>query len=151
MKTRRLPACSFASFAADDLVRWRALRDCVVSPEDTRWGEGRVTDVRWEGRSDRPDDRGVVYLRIVYGDDLRARVNARAFARLHRSVDIESQLADFIERWFAAAGSSDPDEETRDPARVAALAAQDEALRTKQDSARQVRVEQMRRRAVSKP
>jgi hypothetical protein len=141
-ETRNVPAASFSRFAADDLSRWRALRNCSVSPGDGRWGEGRVAEVRWEGRSDLPEDRGAIYLRVEYADGLRARVNARAFSRLHRSVRIESGLADFVERWFG-----DPDAADReDDARVAAVTECDRKLREEQDEARRRHVQEMRRR-----
>ncbi len=146
MTARRVSARTFAAFAASDLVRWRALRGCAVSPQDARWGAGRVGDVRWEGRSDLPGDRGAVTVRVEYGDGLRARVNALAFARLHSSVEIESGLADFIERWFGDAAAS----EARDEARAAALMECDDALRAEQDAARERHVEEMRRRVRSK-
>lgn len=147
MTVRRVSARTFAAFAACDLVRWRALRGCVVFPEDARWGAGRVRDARWEGRSDLPDDRGTVTVRVEYGDGLRARVSALAFARLHSSVEIESGLADFVERWFGAAVPSEAD----GAAREAALVECDGALRAEQDAARERRVEEMRRRVKSKP
>jgi hypothetical protein len=142
MNTRQIPATTFAAFADSDLVRWRALRSCVVLPSDVRWGSGRVTDVRWEGRSDLPDDRGTVYVRVAYEDGLRARVNASAFARLHTTVEIESGLADFIERWFGGAAMAGWDDE----ARAVALAERDEALRAEQDAERATRVGVLRRR-----
>jgi hypothetical protein len=138
---RSLPADLFAWFAAKDLVRWRALRGCAVAPSRADWGEGLVTDVRWEARSNLPEGPGVVHLRVEYADGLRARVNSDAFSRLHRSVQVEGPLADAIERWFGADGS--------DPggARDAALAELDRSLREQQDSARSRRVEEMRSRA----
>ncbi|MCX6100552.1 MAG: hypothetical protein NTV92_03870, partial [Candidatus Bipolaricaulota bacterium] len=84
-------------------------------PDDERWGEGLVRDIRWEGRSDLPDDRGVIYLSVEYADGLRARVNARAFARHHHIVRIEPGLAGFVGRWFGDADAADDD------ARLAAL------------------------------
>ncbi len=146
-ETRNVPGDAFSRFAAGDLSRWRALRGCSVSPGDGRWGEGRVSEVRWEGRSDLPDDRGAIYLRVEYADGLRARVNARAFARLHRSVCVESGLADFVERWFG-----DPDAvECDGAAQSEALAECDRRLREEQDEARRRHVEQLRRRVATTP
>ncbi len=142
VETRDVPAAAFSRFAADDLPRWRSLRNCSALPSDPRWGDGRVIEVRWEGRSDLPDDRGAIYLRVEYADGLRARVNSRAFARLHRSVSIESGLADFVERWF---GSPDA-RECGDAARSLALAECDRRLCEEQDEARRRHVEELRRR-----
>ena len=139
MEAKDVPADLFSRFAAGDLPRWRALRGCAVVPDDERWGEGLVRDVRWEGRSDLPDDRGTIYLSVEYADGLRARVNARAFARHHHIVRIEAGLADFVERWFGDADAVDDD------ARLAALAERDGALRAEQDAERLRRVEELRR------
>jgi hypothetical protein len=142
VETRVVPAAAFSRFAADDLLRWRALRDCSASPSNLRWGSGRVAEVRWEGRTDLPDDRGTIYLRVEYADGLRARVNARAFARLHRSVSIKSELADLVERWFGNTDAIEPE----DAARALALAECDARLREEQDGARRRHAEEMRRR-----
>ena len=122
MKT--VPADLFCRFAAADLTRWRALAGCTVSPRDCRWGVGHVSDIRWEGRSDRPEDPGVIYLRVEYADGFRARVNARAFGRLHSDVTLETSLADFVLRWFGDSKGADDD-----GARAAALGACDAGLR----------------------
>jgi hypothetical protein len=143
VETRDVSAAAFSRFAADDLSHWRALRGCSASPGDGRWGEGRVTEVRWEGRSDLPDDRSAIYLRVEYADGLRARVNARAFARIHRCVRIENRLADFVERWFG----NDDVAEREDAERSAAIEECDRRLREEQDGARRRHVEQLRRRA----
>lgn len=140
MKT--VPADLFCRFAADDLTRWRALAGCTVSPRDGRWGVGRVSDIRWEGRSDRPEDPGWIYLRVDYADGLRARVHARAFGRLHRDVTLETSLADFILRWFGDSKGADDD-----GARAAALAACDADLRNRQDEERKRRAEILRKRS----
>lgn len=137
-----VPAACFAAFADLDLVRWRALRGRTVTPASPAWGEGRVGEVRWEGRSDLPDDRGAVYLRVEYADGLRVRVNARAFARLHASAAVDPELAAFIVRWFGDPSLGD-DEGTRD----AALAHCDAQLRAEQDAAREEHVAELRRRA----
>jgi hypothetical protein len=139
LDTKEVPADLFSRFADGDLPRWRALRGCVVVPGDERWGEGLVRDIRWEGRSDLPHDRGTIYLSVEYADGLQARVNARAFARHHHTVRIEPGLADFVERWFG-----DPDAPD-DDARILALAERDGALRAEQDAERQRRVEELRR------
>ena len=139
MKT--VPADLFCRFAAADLTRWRALAGCTVSPRDCRWGAGRVSDIRWEGRSDRPEDPGSIYLRVDYADGLRARVHARAFGRVHRDVTLETSLADFVLRWFGDSKGAD------DGARAAALGACDAALRGRQDEERKRRAEILRRRS----
>ena len=140
MKT--VPADLFCRFAAADLTRWRALAGCTVSPRDCRWGAGRVSDIRWEGRSDRPEDPGSIYLRVDYADGLRARVHARAFGRVHRDVTLETSLADFVLRWFGDSKGADDDD-----ARAAALGACDAALRGRQDEERKRRAESLRRRS----
>lgn len=142
METKDVSGDLFSRFAASDLVRWRALRGRTLSPVDERWGVGLVTDIRWEGRSDLPDDRGTIYVHVEYAGDLKVRVNSRAFARLHRSVRIEPGLADFVLRWF---GEADPVEDEGE-ARAAAVAQCDSALRAEQDAERQLRVEELRRR-----
>jgi hypothetical protein len=143
MEKKTVPAAAFCRFAAADLTRWRALSDCAVSPRDCRWGAGRVSDIRWEGRSDRPEDSGVIYLRVEYADGFRARVNARAFGRLHSDVTLEPSLADFVLRWFG-----DPDRAgVEDGARTAALAACDAILRDRQDEERKSRAETLRKRS----
>jgi hypothetical protein len=142
MERRAVPADLFCRFAAADLTRWRSLADCTVSPRDCRWGAGRVSDIRWEGRSDRPDDAGVIYLRVEYADGLRARVNARAFGRLHSDVILEGSLADFVLRWFG-----DSDRAGDDGARAAALGACDAILRDRQDAERKQRAEILRKRS----
>jgi hypothetical protein len=141
MEVKRVPAGLFCRFAAADLTRWRALAGCTVSPRDCRWGAGRVSDVRWEGRSDRPEDPGVIYLRVEYADGFRARVNARAFGRVHRDVTLETSLADFVLRWFGDSKGVD------DGARAAALGACDAALRDRQDEERKSRAETLRKRS----
>ncbi len=142
MEVKTVPADLFCRFAADDLTRWRALADCTVSPRDCRWGAGRVSDIRWEGRSDRPEDPGSIYLRVDYADGLRARVHARAFGRLHRDVTLETSLADFVLRWF---GNSEGADDAG--ARVAALGACDADLRDRQDEERKRRAETLRKRS----
>jgi hypothetical protein len=143
MEKTTVPAAAFCRFAATDLTRWRALADCAVSPSDCRWGAGRVSDIRWEGRSDRPEDPGVIYLRVEYADGFRARVNARAFGRLHSDVTLETSLADFVLRWFG-----DPDRaDVEDGARAAALGACDAILRNRQDEERKSRAETLRKRS----
>lgn len=141
MEASELPSDLFARFAAGDLVRWRALAGRTVTPTNERWGEGRVTDVRWEGRSEFPDGPGIVYVRVQYSDGLRVRVNSQAFARLHRHVSVDSLLADFVERWFGDRGEAPPDGAASD----AALAECDRALRAEQDREREQRVEELRR------
>jgi hypothetical protein len=143
MERRAVPADLFCRFAAANLTRWRALADCTVSPRDCRWGAGRVSDVRWEGRSDRPEDPGAIYLRVEYADGLRARVNARAFGRLHSDVTLETSLADFVLRWFGDSDRAGGD----DGARAAALGACDAALHDQQNGARKQRAESLRRRS----
>jgi len=138
---KTVPADLFCRFAAADLTRWRALAGCTVSPRDCRWGAGRVSDIRWEGRSDRPEDPGSIYLRVDYADGLRARVHARAFGRVHRDVTLETSLADFVLRWFGDSKGAD------DGARAAALGACDAALRGRQDEERKRRAEILRRRS----
>ena len=142
MEKKTVPAAAFCRFAAADLTRWRTLSDCAVSPRDCRWGAGRVSDIRWEGRSDRPEDSGVIYLRVEYADGFRARVNARAFGRLHSDVTLEPSLADFVLRWF-----EDSERAGDDGARAAALGACDAALRDRQDDARKLRAEILRKRS----
>ena len=137
-----MPADLFCRFAAANLTRWRALADGTVSPRDCRWGAGHVSDVRWEGRSDRPEDPGVIYLRVEYADGLRARVNARAFGRLHSDVTLDASLADFVLRWFG-----DSERAGDDGARAAALGACDAALRDRQDEERKLRAEILRKRS----
>jgi hypothetical protein len=143
MEVKTVPADLFCRFAAANLTRWRALADCAVSPRDCRWGAGRVSDVRWEGRSDRPEDPGAIYLRVEYADGLRARVNARAFGRLHSDVTLEGSLADFVLRWFGDSDRAGGD----DGARAAALGACDADLRDRQDRERKQRAESLRRRS----
>jgi hypothetical protein len=143
MEMKGVPAAAFCRFAAADLARWRALADCAVSPRDCRWGVGRVSDIRWEGRSDRPEDAGSIYIRVEYADGFRARVNARAFGRLHSDVTLETSLADFVLRWFG-----DPEGAGgEDGARAAALAVCDAALRDRQDETRRQRAENLRQRS----
>jgi len=142
MERKAVPADLFCRFAASDLTRWRALADCTVSPRDCRWGAGRISDIRWEGRSDRPEDPGAIYLRVEYADGLRARVNARAFGRLHSDVSLETSLADFVLRWF-----EDSERAGDDGARAAALGACDADLRDRQDDARKLRAEILRKRS----
>jgi hypothetical protein len=84
----------------------------------------------------------VIYLRVEYADGLRARVNARAFARLHGDVTLETSLADFALRWFGDSKGADDD-----GARAAALGACDAALRGRQDEERKRRAESLRRRS----
>jgi hypothetical protein len=141
MEAKTVPADLFCRFAADDLTRWRALAACTVSPRDGRWGAGRVSDIRWEGRSDRPEDPGSIYLRVDYADGLRARVNARAFGRLHSDVTLEASLADFVLRWFGDSEGAD------DGARAVALGACDADLRERQDEERKRRAETLRKRS----
>ena len=141
METKAVPADLFGRFAATDLTRWRALAGCDVSPCDRRWGVGRVRDVRWEGRSDRPEDPGSIYIRIEYADGLRVRVHARAFGRIHNDVAIDASLADFVRRWY---GNEQTDGE--DGARAAALAACDGILRDRQDEERRERFGALRQR-----
>jgi hypothetical protein len=143
METRVVRADLFCRFAAGDLTRWRALAGCTVLPRDLRWGTGRVSDIRWEGRSDRPEDAGLIYLRVEYGDGLRARVSARAFGRLHSEVTLEASLADFVLRWF---GDTDP-ASSEDGARGAAFEACDAALRARRDEERKRRAETLRKRS----
>ncbi len=143
MSTSSVPAACFAAFADLDLVRWRALRGRTVTPVSPAWGEGRVREVRWEGRSDLPDDRGAVYLRVEYADGLCVRVNARAFARLHATAAIDPELAALIVRWFGTPAAGGADDGVRD----AALAACDAQLRAEQDEARERHVAELRRRA----
>ena len=141
MEVKTVPADLFCRFAAADLTRWRALAGCTVSPRDCRWGAGRVSDIRWEGRSDRPEDPGSIYLRVDYADGLRARVHARAFGRVHRDVTLETSLADFVLRWFGDSKGAD------DGARAAALGACDAILRDRQDEERKSRAETLRKRS----
>jgi hypothetical protein len=143
MEVKTVPADLFCRFAAADLTRWRALAGCTVSPRDCRWGAGRVSDVRWEGRSDRPEDPGVIYLRVEYADGFRARVNARAFGRLHSDVTLETSLADFVLRWFGDSKRADGEDCTR----AAALGACDAILRNRQDEERKRRAETLRKRS----
>jgi hypothetical protein len=85
----------------------------------------------------------VIYLRVEYADGFRARVNARAFGRLHSDVTLETSLADFVLRWFG-----DPDRgDAEDGARAAALAACDAILRDRQDEERKSRAETLRKRS----
>jgi hypothetical protein len=142
MEVKTVPAALFCRFAAADLTRWRALAGCTVSPRDCRWGVGHVSDIRWEGRSDRPEDPGVIYLRVEYADGFRARVNARAFGRLHSDVTLETSLADFVLRWFGDSKGADDD-----GARAAALGACDADLRDRQDEERKRRAETLRKRS----
>jgi hypothetical protein len=142
MSTKEVSADAFSRFAAGDLVRWRALAGRRLTARDARWGRGRVADVRWEGRSDRPDDDGIVYVRAEYADGLRVRVNARAFGRLHELVEIDAELAEFVERRFSDAASMDASAE-------AELEIWDARLREEQDSARQKRIAESRRRAAT--
>jgi hypothetical protein len=143
MERKTVPADLFCRFAAADLTRWRALADGTVFPRDPRWGAGRVSDIRWEGRSDRPEDSGVIYVRVEYADGFRARVNARAFGRLHSDVTLEMSLADFVLRWF---GDSDR-AGGEDGARAAAVGACDAMLRDRQDEERGRRAESLRKRS----
>lgn len=142
METKAVPASLFGDFAATSVTRWRALTDCPVSPRDSRWGPGRVRDIRWEARSDRPNDPGSIYVRIEYSDGLRVRVHAREFGRVHRDVTVDAPLADFVRRWFSVEHTA-----VEDDARAAALAAYDGILRDRQDRERARRVEVLRERA----
>ena len=142
MSTKEVSADAFTRFAAGDLVRWRALTGRRLTARDARWGEGRVADVRWEGRADRPDDDGVVYVRAEYAVGLRVRVNAMAFGRLHKLVDLDAELAEFVERRFADAAAPDASAEIE-------LGIWDARLREAQDTARQQRIAESRRRAAS--
>ena len=142
MEERELPSDLFARFAAGDLVRWRALAGRTVTPTNERWGEGRVTDVRWEGRSEFPDGPGIVYVRVQYSDGLRVRVNSQAFARLHRHVSVDSSLADLVERWFGDGAEASADGVSR----AAAVAECDRVLRAAQDEERKRRASELRSR-----
>lgn len=145
MTTRWVPAPTFADFAELDLVRWRALVGRAVTARDARWGSGRVVDVRWEGRSDRPDDAGRIYVRVEYTEDLRVRVDARAFARLHLDVEVREDVAEFLTRWAR---------DDRDAARAALhveMAALDESLRREQDAERGRRVRELKERSRHVP
>ena len=105
-----------------------------------------MIDARWEGRSDRPEDPGAVYLRVEYAGKLRARVNARAFRRLHVTVDIESDMAEFVQRWFDSAGVAESDEESR----AQAVRLWDNRLRADQDAERACRIDAVRRRTAER-
>jgi hypothetical protein len=142
METKAVPAALFCGFAAASLTRWRALAGCAVAPQDSRWGVGRIRDIRWEGRSDRPDDQGSIYIRVEYAGDLRVRVHARAFGRIHRDVTIEASLADFVQRWYGTEWAA-----SEENARAAALADCDRVLRERQDAEQKRRVEILRQRA----
>ncbi len=139
METKAVPAALFCRFAAANLTRWRALADCIVSPRDARWGAGRVRDIRWEGRSDRPEDPGSIYVRVEYAAGLRVRVHTRAFEHIHSEVAIEAALADFVRRWADSDGANG-----EDGARATALAVWDVVLREQQDEERKRRVESLR-------
>ncbi len=140
MNTKRVSAQTFARFAQGDLNRWRALAGWGVLARDPRWGGGRVVDIRWEGRSDRPDDEGRIYVRVQYEGDLRVRVNSRAFGRTHDAVELDAELADFVARWSPDAGEPPEELET---------AAWDLRLREQQDGERARRLEEVRRRTPS--
>jgi hypothetical protein len=143
MNTKRVSASAFSRFADSDLVRWRALSGQSVSPRDGRWGDGRAVEVRWQGRSDRPEDEGTIYVRVEYSGGLRVRVNARAFGRLHDAVELDLELAEFVERWF---GGTDPTPGEEGELGTA-LAHWDSTLRSVQDAARERRAVELRRRA----
>jgi hypothetical protein len=130
---------AFSRFAGSDLVRWRTLIGCAVTPRDSRWGAGRVTDVLWEGRSDDPTPRGIVRIKVTYGDGLRASVRAAAFADVHVAADVDPETAAFIARWVE-------DVEGNETERRRAAAAFDAALRARQDEARRARVADLRER-----
>jgi hypothetical protein len=70
-------------------------------------------------------------------------VNARAFGRLHSDVTLETSLADFVLRWFGDSERAGGE----DGARAAALGACDAALRDRQDDARKLRAEILRKRS----
>jgi len=140
-----VPSAVFSEFAAASLTRWRALAGCAVSPRDSRWGAGRVRDIRWEGRSDRPDDRGSIYVRVEYAGGLRVRVHARSFGRIHGDVVVDAPLADFVLRWYA--GGDPPGDESE---RTFALAAFDRVLQDRQDEERGRCVEALRQRSSAR-
>lgn len=142
METKTIPALSFCAFAAMSLARWRALEGQSVSARDARWGLGHVVDVRWEGRSDRPDDEGRIYVRVEYASGLQARVDARALARLHRDVTIEAALADFVEKAYAAQRAP-----RQGAAVTQALAQWDRVLQARWDDERRLRADALRQRA----
>jgi len=130
----------FARYAGADLDRWRTLVGGTVEHVDSRWGTGRVEDVRWS-----TSGHGVpphVRVRVRYPNHGLAVYRAASFPTHHRSVTVEGTVRDIIRTCFESSCTDERREEL--------LRTHSRALREAEDRRRLERVEQMKRHATKR-
>jgi hypothetical protein len=137
-------AAVYTRFAGESLDRWRQLIQAEVVHRDPRWGTGRVVDVQWQAKDDGLVPRGSIFLRVVYANGLKARLNTRSLDEYLETVEVPRGLADLLADCFPSAGTA----ERSDCAQR--LEAFDKEIRTKLDAERLRRADDLSRRAKAR-
>ncbi len=133
-------AALFARYAEEDLDRWRRLVGGEVIHSDSRWGIGRVIDVRLGSAGGYT--ASYIQVHVRYADHGTVIYRAASFGAHHRSVTVPAEVRRVIRACF---------EEERDEAdRMAILERHTRELREARDREMLDRSEALRRRAVDR-
>jgi hypothetical protein len=138
-----IPSAWFVAYAGSDIGRWRELCGAAVEPSDSKWGGGRVRDVRWEARRGEVRPLGTIYVNVEYDGGLAVQVNAGAFADLHVSVSIPKRLAALVREGF------DPESSLAEAEREERLERHDRERIARRDAERTQRAKAVRDRAAA--
>ena len=136
MQALSVDAARYARYAQGDLDRWRQLIGRRAVHRDSRWGTGRVEDVRWATYGD--PAAPYVQVRVRYASHGVVAFRGATFHLHHRSVTVSEEVGRVLSVLF--------DEGRSEPERAEVLERHTRELRAARDREALGRAEALKQR-----